>query len=198
MRSWTGWLFYDVTHAISRQRHAIDRNRALTASALHYQTGPDLDYGLDHINCCQTSGPYVVLLHSTVKKKKLWPEDRWILLARQVETLGYKVVLPWGTRPEQERSLRISRALTNFIVPPHRPLNEIARLMAGAAFVVGMDTGLLHLAAALKVPLVGIYTASDPQRTGPKGAGSICVVGAKGKCPSVADVLGAVRTVLNH
>ena len=46
---------------------------------------------------------------------------------------------------------------------------QLARLMAGAAFVVGVDTGLLHLAAALGVPLIAIFSASEPGLTGPDG-----------------------------
>ena len=51
------------------------------------------------------------------------------------------------------------------------PLDEVARLIAGASFVVGVDTGLMHLAAALGVPLVAIFAASEPGLTGPMGAG---------------------------
>ena len=50
------------------------------------------------------------------------------------------------------------------------PLDELARLFAGARAVVGLDTGLTHLAAALGVPTVGIYCGSDPALTGLYGA----------------------------
>ena len=65
-------------------------------------------------------------------------------------------------------------------------------MMAGAVFVVGVDTGLLHLAAALGVPLVAIFRASEPGLTGPMGAGAIHVLGAKGAAPSVGEVAEAV------
>jgi heptosyltransferase-1 len=54
-----------------------------------------------------------------------------------------------------------------------------------------VDTGLIHLAAALGVPLVAIFVASEPGLTGPMGAGPIVVVGGKRQQPSVSDVLGA-------
>jgi heptosyltransferase-1 len=80
-------------------------------------------------------------------------------------------------------------------VPDRAPLDQLARLMAGAAFVVGVDTGLLHLAAALGVPVVAIFCASEPSLTGPMGAGPIEVLGGKGAPPSVGEVAEAVERV---
>jgi heptosyltransferase-1 len=77
------------------------------------------------------------------------------------------------------------------------PLDQVARLLAGAAFVVGVDTGLAHLAAALGVPLVTIFTASEPRLTGPMGTGPIEVLGSKGGRPSVGEVAEAVERVQN-
>jgi heptosyltransferase-1 len=74
----------------------------------------------------------------------------------------------------------------------------VARLVAGATFVVGVDTGLAHLAAALGVPLTTIFTGSEPGLTGPIGAGRIEIVGGKGATPSVADVLAAVDRTLDE
>jgi heptosyltransferase-1 len=80
-------------------------------------------------------------------------------------------------------------------VPDRQPLDGIARLIAGASFVVGVDTGLLHLAAALGVPLVAVFRGSEPGLTGPIGAGSIAAVGGKHEPPSVADVTAAFESL---
>ena len=76
--------------------------------------------------------------------------------------------------------------------PDYQPLDGVARMIARAAFVVGVDTGLLHLAAALGVPLIAIFSASEPGLTGPMGAGAIQVLGNKGSAPSVGEVAEAV------
>jgi heptosyltransferase-1 len=65
-------------------------------------------------------------------------------------------------------------------------------MIAGTAYVVGVDTGLLHLAAALGVPLVAIFAGSQPGLTGPVGSGPITVLGAQGAPPSVERVREAV------
>jgi heptosyltransferase-1 len=71
----------------------------------------------------------------------------------------------------------------------------MAKLIGGALFVVGVDTGLLHLAAALAVPLVAIFTGSKPGLTGPVGAGRISILGDDGMPPSVDAVIHAVENI---
>jgi heptosyltransferase-1 len=81
-------------------------------------------------------------------------------------------------------------------VEERKPLDQIAALIAGAQFVVGVDTGLLHLAAALGVPLVAIFTGSQPGLTGPVGSGPIAVLGTDGAPPGVDAVIDAVEKVV--
>ena len=73
----------------------------------------------------------------------------------------------------------MAAALSNARAPERQPLDRMAALIARARFVIGVDTGLIHLAAALGVPLVAIFTASEPGLTGPMGLGPIAVVGGK-------------------
>ena len=112
-----------------------------------------------------------------------------------VAVLGHSdvdLVVLHGNDSERERATRIATAAPRVRVPERQPLDAVARLIAGAAFVVGVDTGLLHLAAALSVPLVAIFLGSEPGLTGPMGAGPIAAVGGKHKPPSVADVAAAL------
>jgi heptosyltransferase-1 len=141
-----------------------------------------------------TAAPYGVLLHATARADKEWPETNWRMLAA---VLGASVdlVVPFGTEAERERASRIAAATPRARVPERASLDAVARLIAGAAFVVGVDTGLLHLAAALGVPLIGIFSASEPGLTGPMGAGQIHVLGGKGSAPSVGEVAEAVEAV---
>ena len=81
-------------------------------------------------------------------------------------------------------------------MPERAPLDAVARLIAGAQFVVGVDTGLLHLAAALGVPLVAIFAGSKPGLTGPVGNGPLAVLGAQGQAPTVEAVKEAAMGML--
>jgi len=64
--------------------------------------------------------------------------------------------------------------------------------------VIGVDTGLSHLAAALGVPTIGIYTATDPGLTGLYAAARAVNLGGAGTPPTVSAVIAALLTVSEH
>jgi heptosyltransferase-1 len=186
-------LCYDIRHGVARDLHAIARNRTLTGLALGYAPEGAVDYGLErHKLADPCAGAYGILLHATARPEKEWPEASWIALGRALEARGTPLLLPWGSDAERARSGRIAAALTRARVVDRQPLDAAARLVAGAAFVVGVDTGLLHLAAALGVPLVAIFAGSEPGLTGPSGQGPVAIVGGNLAPPAVADVLAAL------
>jgi heptosyltransferase I len=182
-REWLAPFLYDVRHAVPRELHAVERNRRLAAASLGYSFSPSIDYGL-RVPAGDKSG-YVVLLTMTSRADKLWPEERWIELGRGLRS---PAILPWGSQDERARAERISAAIGGTL-PPKRNLEELARLFVSARGVVGLDTGLTHLAGALGVPTVGIYCASDPALTGIHGAPYAKNVGAAGRPPQAAEVL---------
>ncbi|MCC6889578.1 MAG: lipopolysaccharide heptosyltransferase I [Hyphomicrobiales bacterium] len=190
-------LFYDVRHPVARGAHAIARNRVLTGLALGYAPEGPPDYGLDRSALAPpASAPYAVLLHATAQPGKEWPLPRWIDLARALNGLNIRAVLPWGNAREHRRSRAIALALPCASIPDRQPLDRLARLLAGASLVAGVDTGLLHLAAALGVPLAAIFVASDPVLTGPVGRGPIATLGGRGAMPSSAEVIRAVERIV--
>jgi heptosyltransferase-1 len=189
------WL-YDVRHRVDQGLHAIERNRLLTALALGYAPDGGLDFGLDRAAVAgPPRAPYGILLHATARRGKEWPEPSWIEAGRMLSGRGMELVLPWGTSVERDRSLRIAAALDNARVPERAPLDTVARLIAGASYVIGVDTGLLHLAAAFGVPLVGIFVGSEPGLTGPRGSGRIAVLGGKAAMPSGRDAVAALDRI---
>ncbi|MBX6329354.1 MAG: lipopolysaccharide heptosyltransferase I [Pseudolabrys sp.] len=186
---------YDRRHAVGRDRHAVERNRALSGLALGYVPQGDPDFGLDRARFARAEARYAVLLHATARADKEWPEGHWIALGQALAARGLALVLPWGTAEERARSERIAAALPRARVPERAPLDEVARLIAGARLAVGVDTGLTHLAAALGVPLVAIFTGSDPRLTAPVGRGPVTVLGARGRAPALADVEKAAESL---
>jgi len=74
-------------------------------------------------------------------------------------------------------------------------IEAAAGLVGHAAAVVGVDTGLMHLAAAFGVPVVGIFCDSEPLDAQPLGAGRTAYRGGVGTPPTVAAVLDALREV---
>ncbi len=187
--------FYDAHHSVDRSLHAITRNRMLTGQVLGYAPEGPPEFGLDRAALSDGVTNEAVLLHATARSEKEWPTERWIALGQALAARGQRILVPWGNETERRRSTEIAAAVPNAIVPELQPLDQVARMIARAAFVVGVDTGLLHLAAALGVPLVAIFVGTQPGQHGPLGSGRIEVVGALGEMPSVEDVGAAVGRI---
>jgi heptosyltransferase-1 len=187
--------FYDRRYAVSLALHAVERNRRLCGLALGYAPQGAPDFGLDRARFAGPSGRYAVLLHATAQPDKQWPQTHWIALGKALAGAGFDLVLPWGTEAERARSKQMAAALPRARVPKRAPLDQVAGLIAGAALVVGVDTGLLHLAAALGVPLVAIFAGSKPDLTAPVGSGPLAVLGDHGAPPSVEEVVAAAQAL---
>jgi heptosyltransferase-1 len=97
---------------------------------------------------------------------KQWPMENYTLLARRLRhEAGAALVL--NGAPSQERELR-------GVEDAEVHLSSIAGLVHAtrrAAAVLGLDSGPLHLGAALGVPGVALFGPTDPGRNGPWGGG---------------------------
>ena len=168
-------LFYDRSITIPRNDHAVDRQRDLFAQALGYArpaTAPD--FGLDRTRFVRPALPerYVVFLHATTWPSKCWPETHWQELGRWLAQQGVAVALPWGNEDERIVAERIASAFGG-IVLPRMNLTAMAGVLAHAKVVVGVDTGLAHLAAAVNTPSVTLYGPTLPGLTGTMGQNQV-------------------------
>ncbi|MDX1376584.1 MAG: lipopolysaccharide heptosyltransferase I [Burkholderiales bacterium] len=187
---------YRSRHAVPKALHAVERNRRLTALACGYTLDEAAcDYGLSIAGASpvEPHPSYVVLLTMTSRADKLWPEASWIALGRALAERKLRCVLPWGDADERARCRRIAQAIGWAKVPGRMALDELARLFRGTYGIVGVDTGLTHLAAAVEAPTVGIYCATDPSLTGLYGAPRARNVGGADAAPAVEDVLAALE-----
>lgn len=187
-------FLYGCTFSVSWDQHAVTRNRSLAAQALGYQVSASIDYGITSKPRTFTWLPdrrYAVLLHATSANRKLWPESHWVEFVKHLFLNNIFCILPWGNDAERSRGETLAAATTGAIVPPALALDDLSALFAGAHGVTGVDTGLTHLAAALGVPTVGIYCATDPAATGIYGCPRAINLGGIGAAPAVADVIAA-------
>jgi heptosyltransferase-1 len=193
-------MLYQRTFPVAAGQHAVERNRQLVALALGYTLEGSADYGIkppsiDH-PAWLALGSYAVLLHATSRADKLWNEPNWIALGQYLHQNGIRSILPWGNETERLRSLRLTAAIPGAITPPRLNLGEAAALLGGVHAALGVDTGLAHLAAALDIPTVGIYTATDPTLTGLYAGARTINLGGINRAPDVAAVIDALQRVV--
>ncbi len=105
---------------------------------------------------------------------KRWPvENFWKLastLGRHDRNLRFLVL--WGSRAEEQDAQTIVRGIgPGASLAPRTTLRQMAALLSACRAVVGNDTGPLHMATALGVPVVSFYGPTSPQAQGPWGPG---------------------------
>lgn len=168
-------LFYNRRHHIAKQQHAVERTRELFAKSLGYakpQTQGDYAIARHFLTQTETE-PYVVFLHATTRDDKHWPETHWRELIGLLKESGLKVKLPWGAPHEEARAKRLAEGFDYVEVLPRLSLEAIAHVLAGANYVVSVDTGLSHLTAALDRPNITLYGPTDPGLIGGYGKNQV-------------------------
>ncbi len=164
----TRWVAHNAIY-IPPRIHAVARSRVLCAHALGYRPDGPERFGLR----AQAAEPTneVALVHGTSRDDKLWPEAHWIALARQLMAQGLRIGLPHGSDAEQQRAQRLAAALgEGASVWPRLDLGQLTDRLAGCAGVIGVDSGLSHIATALDRPHVQVYNFDTAWRTGPVDA----------------------------
>jgi heptosyltransferase-1 len=196
-------LFYSRTGHVSRELHAVDRCRALAAQLLGYPlpaTPPD--FGLQASPDAWTpSGPgtapspFAVLIPCASRPEKLWPHADWVAVGQALRAKGWDVTVFWGSPEEAQRAQAIATDIGGS-VPPFLTVAQAGDTLAHAQVVIGLDTGMSHLAAAHGRPTVGIYCDHEPGLAGLRGAGPVISLGGKGQVPTRTAVLTAIDQVL--
>jgi ADP-heptose:LPS heptosyltransferase len=113
------------------------------------------------------------------KLKNRWPAERFAGLARQLrDREGARIVLCWGPR-ESDLAAEFSRNV-DFDVMKVAPggLRRLAAFLTMCDLLICNDTGIMHLAASVGVPLVAVFGPTDPVEWKPVGDSFAAVRGA--------------------
>ena len=188
----TRWVA-DVAIPVASHVHAVTRSRELSARALGYSVPESMSFGL--ASPAQAASAVlsrcIAFVHGTSRDDKLWPEANWIALGRRLMDEGCTIGLPQGSDDERERGERIAAALGPAAsVWPRMDLGALTDRLASCAGVVGVDSGLSHIAVALDLPHVQLYNFDTAWRTGPFDSARQTAVFAQ-PTPSLDAVLHA-------
>jgi heptosyltransferase-1 len=162
----TRWVA-DVAITLPAHIHAMTRSRAVCAQIFGYTPSPVPHYGLGRAQPQQP--PCVVMVHGTSRADKEWPAAHWVALGQRLQQAGFALALPHGSDAEQAHSERLAQQLSGAKVWPRLSLDDLTQRMSVCSGVVGVDSGLSHIAVALDLPHVQIYNFDTAWRTGPEG-----------------------------
>jgi len=187
-------LAYTATLPGSRHhRHVVASNlelvRALGATPPADLPHPDGRWLLEQItgrpSRVPAQPPYVALLPGAGRADKLLPVKGLAAVARRAVAAGSAVSVVWGPGEHERASELVARAGEGTRLAPPTDLAGLVQALAGAQAVIGGDTGPVHLAASLGVPVLAIFTTTDWRRNGPLGPRVEVVSGARdsGGCP---------------
>lgn len=138
-----------------------------------------------------------VLLHGSSGSEKCWPEERWVGLSQALHERGIRSLLPWGCPSERERAHRLAAGIPGSSVPGRvLELVDWVGVLARAGLVVGVDTGLTHLAAACAAPTVAIFRATSAAHSGIHGSVPHRNLGGEGIDVPVEQVVLAADAIL--
>lgn len=168
--------------------HAVQRTRLLCARALAYpdaiiDTPPNYLWnpsngaqpdsakrpsvqakGFEHSN---KQHGYIVLVHGSSRADNTWALNHWQTLAKRLSAQGYTVILPHSNEMEWRNAQRISEDCTGAQVLERCDLLSVSQLIRHSSGVIGLDTGLSHIAVALDKRCVQIFLHDRAWRAGP-------------------------------
>lgn len=187
VREWVAHFAYQKQASSSKQSHAINRLRELFAYSLDYPIPKDPpDCGILEDRFLPPPYPlpssFFVFVHNASWKTKLWPESHWIKLIQLTLDLGHEILLPWGNPEEEARAKRLAIS-PQVKVLPKLSLSQIGYVLKRALACVSMDTGLSHLIAALNVPSLTLYGATDSGLIGASGKNQLYLKSALSCAP---------------
>lgn len=126
----------------------------------------------EFIRLCKTHGlkskKYVCVHPGARDKQRWWPANKFARVANTIYEKGYKIVLT-GTEKERDIVNDLKRAMHYPVVNcvGETSLGALAALIKNAKMLLSNDTGVSHIAAAVKTPSVILFLSSDPERWAP-------------------------------
>ena len=168
-------LFYS-NKTISRAAHVVDRNLDLAVAAGAANAVRKFPLPAGRPEAPLPDGDFVLASPLAGWRAKQWPLENYQVLARLLQSeLRVPLVL------DGPASAQTLFDAVDGVIPHSSSLSGLIYATRRAAAVVGVDSGPLHVAAALAKPGVAIYGPTDPLRNGPYGD-SLQVL----RCPAAA------------
>jgi heptosyltransferase-1 len=175
---WARWLFHRRIH--TRSIHVIGQAQEVVTAALKeyaHEVLPNCPAALpideDAERWCEAwlrdrgVERFVLINPGAGWGAKRWPVERYSALAAAFARMGYATIVNAGPGESQLGEAMGSGSKRVFVMGGS--IGQLIACTRRARLFIGGDTGPLHLAAALQIPVIGIFGPTDPARNGPFG-----------------------------
>ncbi len=162
----TRWVA-DVSIPCEWHSHAVDRGRHVCAQALGYALPKRLQAGLQASPHPEVLPKTVALVHGSSRANKAWPLKHWQQLGQALQQQGFQLALPHANDAELQTAQAVVQACPGAVMWPRSALDELTQRLAACVGVIGVDSGVSHIAVALGLPHVQLYNFNTAWRTGP-------------------------------
>jgi len=172
---------------VARGRHVIEQNLSVAEALIGHRAAmtpielpcdPQAEQRIEQRLAELGIGEFAILNPGAGWGAKRWPAERYGQVARKLVDQGVSLILNCG--PGEEELVHAAEAASEGTARAMScSVSELIALTRRARLFIGGDTGPLHLAAALRVPVVAIFGPTDPARNGPYGTRSIVLRSAE-------------------
>jgi heptosyltransferase-1 len=173
--------------AVTRGRHVVEQNvsvaeavvgRRMELPPVQLPFDARVDARIGERLAEYGIGGFAILNPGAGWGAKRWPVERYGEVARKLADDGLRSILNYG--PGEEDLVRAAEKASGGTAQAMSfSVTELIALTRRARLFVGGDTGPLHLAAAMRVPVVAIFGPTDPARNGPYGTRSVVLRSAE-------------------
>jgi heptosyltransferase I len=173
-------MFY-TRQVIAEGKHVVQQNlslaeemvgRSLAISRVQFPCDEAADKRCTEWSRHESADDFILLNPGAGWGAKQWPAERYGWVARALAQNGMKSLINFGPG-EEKLAEAVEAASDGAARPVNLSLSELIPLTRRAKLFIGGDTGPMHLAAALGVPVVAIFGPTNPARNGPFGTKSI-------------------------
>jgi len=161
--------------------HVIEQNLSLVQAVAHepltipevqFPADPGVEAHVDQLLAERDLKQFAILNPGAGWGAKRWPADRYGIVAKKLAERGMASYINFGPG-EEYLAETVMKSSDGMALPLNCSITELIAFTRRASLFIGGDTGPMHLAAALKVPVVAIFGPTNPARNGPFGTRSI-------------------------
>ncbi len=193
--------FYSSTWDAPAGLSAVERNRGLVSHGLGLATPRANNYGLTRLPLrSSTSASNIFLAPCASTAEKGWPQHHWLALIARLDQQAGEINLIWGTEAERSLCREIAEQSKGRAqpLPSRQSVGELAACLRSARLIVGVDSGITHLANAVGAPTVMIFTKTFPHLFFCQGHPLSVALGGFNQSPSAQEVIEASARILDR